>query len=161
MIDVSDGRPMKLLDVDFPGHFCAVPWSDPVVEAVGFGFDHAYVELLWLPVVGPSSTWIFRRLGDAGVAEHPDGVDIDLAELSNIDGIGRRGRLEPRPCSDRCAACCASDWPRGKVVWRCAQPSLRWRPATSIDFPASCRLIHQSLVGGRCGGLVAQRPDPT
>ena len=126
---------MKLLDVDFPGHFCAVPWSDPVVEAVGFGFDHAYVELLWLPVVGPSATWIFRRLG-VWVSQHPDGVDVDLAELSNAMGLGDvvGSTSTVQRSLRRLLRFGLASW-QGRR--RYAQPSLRWRPATSIDFPAS------------------------
>ncbi|HET9547240.1 MAG TPA: hypothetical protein VFO97_05365 [Desertimonas sp.] len=150
---------MKLLDVDFPGHFCAVPWSDPVVEAVGFGFDHAYVELLWLPVVGPSSTWIFRRLG-ARVSQHPDGVDIDLAELSNSMGLGDvvGSTSTVQRSLRRLLRFGLASW-QGRLAVRTAVPPLA---ARNLDrLPGELRLIHQSLVGGRCGGLVAQRPDPT
>jgi len=39
-----------------------VPWHDPVVEEVGYDVRSMYVELFWLNVLGPSATWIMRRL---------------------------------------------------------------------------------------------------
>ncbi len=39
------------------------PWVDPVVEAHGFSPRSPYVETCWLPVLGPTATWLYRRLG--------------------------------------------------------------------------------------------------
>ena len=33
---------------------------------VSFPVQHQYVEMLWLPVIGPSATWMLRRLGASG-----------------------------------------------------------------------------------------------
>src|SRR5438552_11865758 len=63
------------------------PWSDPLVEACGFGPDSTYVEHCWLPTLGPTGTWLYRRLG-ALVEHHPDGIEIDLVELSVGLGLG-------------------------------------------------------------------------
>ena len=39
-----------------------VPWHDPVVDSVGYDVRSQYVELFWLNVLGPTATWILRRL---------------------------------------------------------------------------------------------------
>ena len=39
-----------------------VPWLDPVVDSVGYEVRSQYVELFWLNVLGPTATWILRRL---------------------------------------------------------------------------------------------------
>ena len=39
-----------------------VPWIDPVVDAAGASLFSRYVELYWLPVLGPSALWILRRI---------------------------------------------------------------------------------------------------
>ena len=62
-------------------------WEDPVVEAVGFGPHSDYVEHCWLPVLGPSATWCYRRLGTAVLAR-PEPVEIDLLDLSLCLGLG-------------------------------------------------------------------------
>jgi len=52
-----------------------------------FPVQHQYIELLWLPVVGPSTTWLLRRL--AGLASvSPAGCKVVLAELSESLGLG-------------------------------------------------------------------------
>jgi hypothetical protein len=63
------------------------PWPDEVVERYGFEPTSAYVELAWLPVLGPSATWLYRRLA-AGLRAHPEGYTLDLAELARSLGLG-------------------------------------------------------------------------
>jgi len=70
-------------------------WIDPVVEAVGFGPTSAYVEYCWLPVLGPTATWLYRRLGQV-VVEVGGPVQLDLADLALGLGLGRGvGRQSP------------------------------------------------------------------
>ncbi|MEY2975563.1 MAG: hypothetical protein RIR49_1983, partial [Actinomycetota bacterium] len=55
------------------------PWPVPP----GRGRDHdprsAYVERFWISTLGPSATWIMRRLADEFDA-NPDGFVIDVSE---------------------------------------------------------------------------------
>ena len=46
------------------------PWDDPVVDRRGHDPRSAYVEQFWLSVLGPSATWLLRRLA-AGFDHHP------------------------------------------------------------------------------------------
>jgi hypothetical protein len=62
------------------------PWHDPVVEAVGYDARSAYVELFWLGILGPTSTWLLRRLV-TGLDAFPDGYELDLAETANALGL--------------------------------------------------------------------------
>jgi hypothetical protein len=63
-----------------------VPWVDPVVDAAGASLFSRYVELYWLPVLGPSALWI--------LAPHCDG----LRNVSRGVRIGlRRHRKRHRP----------------------------------------------------------------
>lgn len=61
------------------------PWTDPVVEARGFPADSAYVEQVWLGILGPTATWAYRRL--AAMAEQPD-FQCDLTDLAVSLGVG-------------------------------------------------------------------------
>lgn len=63
-----------------------VPWHDPVVEAVGYEARSPYVELFWLGILGPTATWLLRRLV-TGLDAYPDGYELDLAETANALGL--------------------------------------------------------------------------
>lgn len=63
-----------------------LPWADPVVERCGRRTDDPYVEMFWLGILGPTATWLLRRLG-AGLDEHPDGYEIDLPDTARSLGI--------------------------------------------------------------------------
>ena len=63
-----------------------LPWNDPVVEAVGYDARSVYVELFWLGILGPTSTWLLRRLV-TGLDAYPDGYELDLAETANALGL--------------------------------------------------------------------------
>lgn len=63
-----------------------LPWHDPVVERIGHRADSAYVELFWLGILGPTATWLLRRL-NAGLDEHPDGYEVDLPDTARSLGI--------------------------------------------------------------------------
>ena len=69
-----------------------VPWSDPVVESVGHEVRSQYVELFWLNVLGPTATWILRRLV-LGLDRYPMGYELDLAETAAAIGLSFTGGL--------------------------------------------------------------------
>jgi hypothetical protein len=81
-----------------------VEWADPVVDAAGHDPRSAYVETFWLPVLGPSATFLLRRLA-SGLDAAPDGFDLvmdDTARALGLGGIG--GRHSPfRRAIVRCA----------------------------------------------------------
>lgn len=63
-------------------------WPDAVVEDHGFPvMSSAYVETFWLPVLGPSSLWLLRRL--VSTIELADGNALfDTELLSQMLGLG-------------------------------------------------------------------------
>lgn len=65
-------------------------WRDPVVDALGFDPRSTYVERFWLPLLGPTSTWLLRRLASE-FDRDPDGFSIDAADCARSIGIGNRG----------------------------------------------------------------------
>jgi hypothetical protein len=67
-----------------------VPWNDPVVDAVGHDVRSQYVELFWLNVLGPTATWIVRRLV-LGLDRYPFGYELDLAETASALGLSYTG----------------------------------------------------------------------
>ena len=67
-----------------------IAWHDPVVDALGFDPRAAYVERFWLPLLGPTSTWLLRRLA-AEFDSQPEGFSIDAADCARSIGIGNKG----------------------------------------------------------------------
>lgn len=65
-------------------------WPDPVIDPLGYDPRSWYVETFWLGVLGPSTTWLLRRLV-AGLEERPDGYQLGLADTARSLGLGDRG----------------------------------------------------------------------
>ncbi len=72
------------------GAIRVVPWDDPLVESLGFDLRSRYVERFWLPVLGPSATWLLRRIADR-LASDPEGFDLPLEDTARALGLGGVG----------------------------------------------------------------------
>jgi hypothetical protein len=66
------------------------PWADEVLERVGFDPRSPYVERFWLGVIGPSVTWLMRRIA-AGFDASPSGFDMPFGETARAIGLGDPG----------------------------------------------------------------------
>jgi hypothetical protein len=66
-----------------------VPWVDDLIDRAGFDPRSAYVERFWLSIIGPSTTWLLRRVA-AGFDANPDGFDLPLGETARALGLGDR-----------------------------------------------------------------------
>ncbi len=62
------------------------PWIDPVVDRTGHDPRAAYVEVYWLGVIGPTATWIMRRLAER-FDDEPEGFRLDLDHLARSMGL--------------------------------------------------------------------------
>jgi hypothetical protein len=80
-----------------------VAWIEPKVDALGIDARSHYVETFWLPVLGPSATWLLRRIAD-GLETEPDGFDLDLDRMGRRLGINASDRTNSpmRLALDRC-----------------------------------------------------------
>ena len=66
------------------------PWHDPVLEAVGHDPRSGYVERFWLPILGPSTLLLVRRI-TSELDRQPDGFDLDLEDAARGLGLSLRG----------------------------------------------------------------------
>lgn len=66
------------------------PWSDGTIDEIGFDPRSAYVERFWLSLIGPSCTWLMRRMA-AGFDASPDGFEMVVGETARAIGLGDRG----------------------------------------------------------------------
>jgi hypothetical protein len=70
-------------------HITIVPWRDPAVDLVGHPVRSDYVEWFWLPVLGPSATWLLRRC-DLWMEHNPAGFTMDSHDIARSLGIASR-----------------------------------------------------------------------
>ena len=63
-----------------------LPLQDHAVEQYGHDPRGRYAELFVLPVLGPTATWLLRRLVD-GLDSYPDGYELDLPETAAALGL--------------------------------------------------------------------------
>lgn len=77
-------------DPEPPDRLRVEAWADPVVDGLGHDPRSPYVERFWLGILGPSATWLLRRLADR-LDEEPGGFELDLDLLAGELGLGMRG----------------------------------------------------------------------
>jgi hypothetical protein len=70
-------------------------WPDAVIDQVGLDPRSAYVEQYWLGILGPSTTWLLRRLV-TGLEDHPSGYALPVSDTARALGLGTpTGRHSP------------------------------------------------------------------
>jgi hypothetical protein len=71
------------------------PWRDPVVDRRGHDPRSVYVEQFWLGVLGPTATWLLRRLV-SGFDRAPDGYVLDVEGTARALGLSiSKGTASP------------------------------------------------------------------
>lgn len=120
-----------------------VPWLDPVADPHGVHPCSRYVELYWLGIIGPSTTWLLRRLS-YGLEIHPGGLDIDLVDMARSLGLGdRMGKNSPfrRALQRLCTFELARPHGPGGLAVRTRIPPLPLRHLSRL--PASLQASHR------------------
>jgi hypothetical protein len=64
-------------------------WHDAVIDRVGYDPRSAYAETFWLPVLGPSTTWLLRHF-TIQLERSPEGVELDVEDTARSLGLGER-----------------------------------------------------------------------
>ncbi len=78
-----------------PASVHVTPWQDPVVDRRGHDPRSVYVEQFWLGILGPTATWLLRRLV-AGFDAQPDGYVLDVAGAARSLGLSvTKGTASP------------------------------------------------------------------
>lgn len=114
--------------VDGFGTLVVEPWDDPVVDRLGHDPRSLYVERYWLPVLGPSTTFMLRRFASY-LDEWPDGVEVSVEELARGLGIGERsGPNAPLSRTvKRCVDFQMAEWRQSRLAVRRRVPPLARR----------------------------------
>lgn len=143
-----------------------VPWTDPVMAARGHDPRSEYVERFWLPVLGPSVTWLLRRFA-RGFEELPGGFRIELAATSRALGLGEgtgRHSMITRSLDRACQFGMAQRHGRDRLAVRTHLPPLTQRQVRRL--PLALQRSHDRWVAAQqdrarsTGGLRRVRTAP-
>lgn len=144
---MSTSRTQHLFGSDHPV-LVVEPWDDPTLEQYGFGVSDVYVETFWLSTLGPTATWLLRRLV-AILGDRPSAVRLDVAELSASLGIGSaKDHLTPMvKALDRLVMFGVAQVRRDRLAIRRFVPPLA---SKQIDrLPPHLRRSHDAWMAGR------------
>lgn len=119
------------------------PWPDAVIDAVGHDPRSPYVERFWLGVLGPSATWLLRRVA-SGLEASPAGFDLPLEDTARALGLGAPGKHSPflRTLARCCQFQLAQPQGDGVLAFRRRMPPLNRRQL--VRLPESIQLEHES-----------------
>ena len=128
-----------------PGRLCVEPWLDPVIDEIGHDPRSAYVETFWLPVLGPSTTWLLRRFA-SHLDDAPAGVEFEVQDLARRLGIGERsGPNSPFSRTvKRCVDFQMAEWHGSSLAVRLHLPPLARRHLHRL--PETLQEEHQVLM---------------
>ncbi|WP_346926402.1 hypothetical protein [uncultured Arthrobacter sp.] len=137
------------------------PLFDPTLERVGFPLDHPYIERVYCSVLGPSSVLLLRRAGQL-FAEHPEGLRVDLVDLSRSLGLGVRpdaddlGLHAPlRRTMDRLVRFRTAAWRSDdRLAVHAKLPALERHRVARLPEPVQA--AHHRLLTDHLDGLVAR-----
>lgn len=78
-----------------PRRLLVRPWEDPVLDHQGHDPRGDYTETFWLPLLGPSATFLARKLA-SGLEVDPAGFSIPADDAARALGLGAKaGRRSP------------------------------------------------------------------
>lgn len=141
------GAVVVMPEFEFPVVVPVTRWVDPVVDRIGFPVLDPYVEIAWLPVIGPSATWMLRRL-DSWLSDESARIEVDLSEFGLMLGLGASvtpGSSVQRTMG-RLVRFGMADW-SGVLRVRGTLPPLSGRHLARV--PVWVREAHEVLVAGR------------
>jgi len=136
-----------------PPRLTIVAWPDTVIEAHGHRPGSAYVEAVWLGVLGPSATWAWQRL--ARIAATRPGVTVDTVDLATSLGLGETLGANAA-ISRTLARLVAAQRSEEVIAVRTALPDLPARRTARLS--PSARLAHERLGHSRLPASPAAQP---
>lgn len=126
-----------------------VPWEDALVEEHGYTIDDPYIEMFWLPILGPTATWLIRRLA-GGLQQQPEGYMVDMTDLARGIGVNYTpGRHNPfarglSRCTMFGAAQQIAVQPHRTIAVRRVLPQLPARHLSRLPHPL--RIAHHDWI---------------
>jgi hypothetical protein len=140
-------------------HFTA--WDDPVVDQRGFPGLSLYADLFWLPIIGPSSLALFRRV-NVHLRPNEHACEFRFEVLSSALGLGRgASKNAPLPRAiDRCVrfGLAKRTGANSFAVRRFVSPISRHHLSL---LPPELQELHDSYLAAATTPATAPAPAPT
>ena len=133
------------------------PWHDVLIDEVGYDPRSDYVEAFWLPVLGPSTTWLLRHF-TIQLEASPGGVELDVEDTARSLGLGERlNQNSPFARTiKRCVDFEMADWRgAGLLATRLRLPPLPRRHARRL--PASLLARYGDAWGTQVVSLLSEQ----
>ena len=149
MSDNPNDRFVRIDVRDLPaptvGSIAVTTWVDPRIDEIGHDVRSSYVELFWLGILGPSSTFLMRRLA-VGLVHAPEGYRLPIVDTAQAMGLGTPvGRQSPFiRAMHRCCQFRLARWDGDVLQVRRKLPPLR--PAQLRRLPESLQAAHAALI---------------
>lgn len=142
-----------------PERLTIVAWPDPGTEARGHRPGSAYVEAVWLGILGPSTTLCWQRLARLATAREATAIDsVDLAvSLGLGESLGRNAPISRT--LGRMVAFGAAQRSDETLAVRQALPDVPERMTGRLSYTA--RLAHQHWAHHDHGRAAEMRAVPT
>lgn len=144
----------------FPTTITVRPWIDARMDQLGHDPRSRYVEEYWLGVLGPTATWLLRRMAER-LEESPAGFQLDIPAVAIELGVGGQvGRNSPCVRSLRRCARFGLAQPRDEttLLVRRRVPSLSHKQVERL--PVHLRASHaEAAVIGPALGSTQLRPS--
>jgi len=132
------------------------PWVDEVIDTLGFDPRSAYVETFWLSILGPSTTWLLRRVA-AAFDRSPEGFVLPLADTARELGLGDKGGRHS-PFMRALVRCCQFSLARvadgGELEVRRRLPPLNRRQVQHLPEPLHA--AHETWQSSRIGAVATE-----
>lgn len=131
------------------------PWVDELIDTLGFDPRSAYVEQFWLGILGPSTTWLLRRVA-ATFDRRPEGFELPLAGTAQELGLGNKGGRHS-PFMRALWRCCHYELARvvdGGLEVRRRLPPLNRRQVQRL--PEALRQAHDAWQQAQLGAPAAE-----
>jgi hypothetical protein len=141
---------MNCIDLMTAPSLVVATWDDPIVERHGFGPASSYVEHCWLPVLGPTATWLYRRLAMPLLSEREWQVDpVDLAvSLGLGEAVGRNAPISR--AIGRLVRFHVAEWRGNRLLVRRALAPLNQAQLSRLSYSAYQH--HRLVIGGAEAG---------
>lgn len=150
--DIGTGTPADGHDDEprLPRLVEITPWVDPLVDRRGHDPRSSYVEQFWLGTLGPTATWLTRRLV-AGFDEFPAGYPLDLVTTAQSMGLSfTKGSNGPfARALGRCVMFGVAHRHAGGYAVRRRLPEVARRHL--LRLPDDVQVAHQRWVGAVAG----------
>lgn len=130
----------------FPETLVVTRWIDPWTASEGHEARSSYVERFWLGILGPSTTWLWRRLV-RGLEECPGGFRIHVADTGRALGLGQstaRNSMIVRSIERACQFGAARFAEDGSLQIRTHLPALSHRQLRRL--PPAVQASHRRWV---------------